>query len=232
LHEFGRIVVLEMVLVVQAPTVIELFVIIAIFASSYASPGSSGVLFVSFVLYVAVTISLAQYRKNVKMTVNRADNEASQIATDSLIGFETVKSFNNEAFEMLRFSDAIKFYQAATRQSQSLLVVLNMSQSFLIRAAITGVMLVSARDVLAGRLSIGGFVALQSWVAQLFAPLSWLGTMYNMLASAFADMQNLGEFRRLRWFFFFFFVPPYRAVESMCLKRVLIVRSESLAGES
>ena len=41
--------------------------------------------------------------------------------------------------------------------------------------------------------SVGGFVAVNVWVINLFAPLNFLGTVYNALITATVDLRNLSE---------------------------------------
>lgn len=43
------------------------------------------------------------------------------------------------------------------------------------RGAFTGVLLISALDIVQGGASLGSFVAVQTYILNLFAPLLWLG---------------------------------------------------------
>ena len=54
-------------------------------------------------------------------------------------------------------------------------------------------MALSAIAVHRGEASVGGFVAVNVWVINLFAPLNFLGTVYNALITALVDLQNLSE---------------------------------------
>lgn len=78
------------------PTLIEMAILVALFAQAYNSPGASASIAISSFLYIAVTVCLAQRRREKRMTMHKADNEANQIAVDTLTAFETVKAFNNE----------------------------------------------------------------------------------------------------------------------------------------
>jgi len=178
------------------PSILEMVALSLLFFLSYKSTGASITIVASFAVYCAVTVSIARLRARQRGRMNRADNEANQIAVDTLSAFETVKSFNNEGYERQRYSDAVKKFQQANREQQSAYVVLNISQSFIIRAAMGGVLVSAAVDVLRGNISPGAFVAMLTFVSQLFTPLSWLGTMYSMLVQAFADMQNLADLMR------------------------------------
>jgi ABC-type transport system involved in Fe-S cluster assembly fused permease/ATPase subunit len=183
--------VVEMLFLRLIPTVIEGAVLVYIFAGAYGSPGSAAVLGACFLSYFASTYLLTTWRTKIRAKANLADNDAAAIANDSLIAFEVVKAFSAELFELKRYSEAVLRFQAATRQSQGSLVLLNILQSAIMRGALLGVLLVTGYDVVAGRASIGDFVALQTWVVQLFQPLSWLGSLYTMVLGAMTDMGNL-----------------------------------------
>lgn len=90
-------------------------------------------------------------------------------------------SASDAEYELQRYSAAVKLYQVATREQQASLVALNIAQSAIIRGATASVMLFAASDVLAGRMTTGNFVAMLTYVSQVFTPLSWLGAMYSMV---------------------------------------------------
>jgi ABC-type transport system involved in Fe-S cluster assembly fused permease/ATPase subunit len=177
----------------QGPSIIEMVVVAIIFNSVYHSTGAAWSLALTFIAYCTATFVLSRRRARLRQTMHRADNEANQIAVDTLTGFETVKTFTNEGYELQRYSDAVKGFQVASREQQASYVTLNITQSFIIRTSTVSVLIFGAMDVLNGKMSAGGFVALLSYVAQVYAPLSWLGAMYNMLVSAYTDMMNLAD---------------------------------------
>ena len=183
--------VVDMLFLRLVPTLIEMGVLVAIFTGSYNSPNASVVLAVGFATYVGVTVCLTRWRRKARMKQHRTDNEANSIAVESLSSFETVKAFNNEQYELGRYSAAVRDYQRATRTSAAAVSILNILQSGVIRATVTGVLLVAALDVLSGRTTIGDFVALQVYVVSLFTPLSWLGSMFSLIIQSVTDMRNL-----------------------------------------
>ena len=183
--------VVEMLFLRLVPTVIEMLALCYIFASAYGSWGSAVVLFVSFSLYFAATFAMTSWRQKLHARANLAGDDATAIATDSLVGFEVVKAFTAEAAELRRYTEAARRMQAAGRGRQDSLVALNLIQSAIMRGALLGVLLISALDVVQGRATVGGYVALQTWVAQLFQPLAWLGSLYTLIQGALTDTLNL-----------------------------------------
>ena len=63
----------------------------------------------------------------------------------------------------------------STRESQRIRYYCTSTQAFIMRAAIAGVLLTTAVDVLAKRSTVGDFVAMQAYCVALFMPLNWLG---------------------------------------------------------
>lgn len=185
--------IVDMLFLRLVPTIIEALVLTVLFATMYGSPAAAAVLCGSFFAYVAATVLLTRWRTKIRTSMNRLDNESASIAQDTLSAAETVKAFTTEEWEVKRYSTAVRAFQAASRSSQASLVALNLTQATILRAAVTGVMLVAAADVLRGSGSVGDFIALQTFISQLFQPLSWLGTLYTMIVAAATDMSNLAD---------------------------------------
>lgn len=56
-----------------------------------------------------------------------------------------------------------------------------------------GTMIVAGYAVFRGEMTLGGWIAVQSWVSTIFAPLNWLGSVYSAIFQAFIDIRNLSE---------------------------------------
>jgi ABC-type transport system involved in Fe-S cluster assembly fused permease/ATPase subunit len=183
--------VVEMLFMRLVPTVIEMLVLVWIFAEAYGSPVSSLVLLISFITYFVATFILTKMRMTSRARANLAGDDATSIATESMTGFEVVKAFSAESYELKRFADATARMQEAGRMNQGSLVLLNLVQSMIMRLALFGVLLVTSYEVVNNRVSIGAFVALQTWVMQLFQPLSWLGSLYMVIQTSLTDTLNV-----------------------------------------
>jgi ABC-type transport system involved in Fe-S cluster assembly fused permease/ATPase subunit len=183
--------VVEMLFMRLVPTVIEMLVLVWIFSEAYGSPASSLILLISFIIYFVATFILTKMRMTSRARANLAGDDATSIATESMTGFEVVKAFSAEAYELKRFSEATARMQQAGRSNQGSLVLLNLIQSLIMRLALFGVLLVTSYEVVNGRSSLGAFVALQNWVMQLFQPLSWLGSLYMVIQTSLTDTLNV-----------------------------------------
>ena len=89
--------------------------------------------------------------------MNAADNAVSTKLVDSLLNFETVKYFNNEEHEYRRLFESLDQYETESIKNQYSLSYLNIAQTIVIMTGITIMLVMSAFDIRAGSLTIGGF---------------------------------------------------------------------------
>jgi ATP-binding cassette subfamily B protein len=123
--------------------------------------------------------------------MNETDNEAQTKAIDSLINFETVKYFGNEAHESKRFDESLARYEKASVKSQVSLNALNIGQAAIISVALGVMMLMAANGVVYGHLPPGRFVLIATYLMQLYVPLNFLGFVYLSLNQGLVDMEQM-----------------------------------------
>jgi ABC-type transport system involved in Fe-S cluster assembly fused permease/ATPase subunit len=90
--------------------------------------------------------------------MNALDNEANSKAIDSLLNHETVKYFNNEDHEVARYDKCLKGYQEASLKTNSSLSFLNFGQNLIFSCGLTAVMLLAAKEISQGKMTIGDMV--------------------------------------------------------------------------
>jgi len=110
---------------------------------------------------------------------------------DSLLNFETVKYFNNEKHEYKRLFESLDQYEIESIKNQYTLSYLNIAQTIVIMTGITIMLVMSAFDIRAGSLTIGGFVVINAYMLQLYQPLNFFGTVYREIRQSLTDMENL-----------------------------------------
>uniref|UniRef100_M4C5P0 Uncharacterized protein n=1 Tax=Hyaloperonospora arabidopsidis (strain Emoy2) TaxID=559515 RepID=M4C5P0_HYAAE len=179
------------------PTLAESVVVIVIFAVHFELAGLSFVAFSSLVVYAYLTIKITLWRKKYREASMRHDNEYHDKATDALLNYETIKYFGNERHEVQEYSKVIEKYQRYSLSSQASLSVLNGSQAIVIQATVLAALTLAAPHVVSedsGRkIDIGAFVAISVYLTNLFAPLFFLGGIYNMVINSVVDMKKLSE---------------------------------------
>ncbi len=172
------------------PTLIELllttFMLWHLFNAWYAA-----IAFCAIGLYIFFTLSFTTWRTKFRRTMNETDNEAQTKAIDSLLNFETVKYFGNEAHEAARFDDSLARFEKASVKSQVSLNMLNIGQAVIISLALGAMMVMAAFGVAHHTMSVGSFVLVNTYLLQLYVPLNFLGFSYLTLNQGLVDMEQM-----------------------------------------
>lgn len=141
--------------------------------------------------YVVWTLVVTEWRTHIRRRMNENDSMAHTKAIDSLLNYETVKYFGNEEHEARRFDVALQGYEKAAVESKTSLALLNVGQGTVIAIGVTIVMIMAARGVANGSLSIGDFVLVNTYLLQLYLPLNFLGSVYREIKYSLADMEAM-----------------------------------------
>jgi ATP-binding cassette subfamily B protein len=123
--------------------------------------------------------------------MNDTDNDASSKALDSLLNFETVKYFGNEAHEAARYDASLARYERAAVRVQVSLNMLNLGQALVIAVGLTLIMLMAANGVRDGSMTVGKFVLINTYLMQLYQPLNFLGMVYMTIRQGLVDMEQM-----------------------------------------
>ncbi len=150
------------------------------------------------VLYVAFTTFFAGQRVRYRRTMNDTDNDASIKALDSLLNYETVKYFGNEAYEAERYDLALTRYEHAAVRVQVSLNMLNLGQAAIIAVGLTLIMLLAATGMRDGSMTIGKFVLVNTYLIQLYQPLTFLGVVYMTIKQGLVDMEQMFTLLRVQ----------------------------------
>jgi ATP-binding cassette subfamily B protein len=172
------------------PTLIEIGMIAAILFYNY-SIWFAIIPFVTAALYVTFTLLVTEWRLKFRRTMNEMDSKANTRAIDSLINFETVKYFGNEAFEAGRYDDNLQVWEQAAVRSQTSLASLNIGQGIIIAIGITALMLLAAQGVVDGEMTLGDLVLINTYLLQMFIPLNFLGFVYREIKHSLTDMEKM-----------------------------------------
>jgi ABC-type transport system involved in Fe-S cluster assembly fused permease/ATPase subunit len=141
--------------------------------------------------YAIWSFSITEWRTRFYRAAVEADTRANERAVDSLLNYETVKYFNNEAHEAKRYDDNLRNLENARVKAQSTLAILNLGQTALVAIGVTAMMWRAAAGVAAGELTIGDLVLVNAYLLQLSAPLFLLGMVYREVKQALTNMERL-----------------------------------------
>ena len=151
----------------------------------------------TMVSYTAFTILTTAWRTKFRRQANAADNKASTVAVDSLINYEAVKYFNNEAYEVGRYDKALTQYEKNSIKVATSLAFLNSGQNIIFSTALTVMMYMGAHGVATGKLTVGDLVLINQLVFQLSVPLNFLGSVYRELRQSLLDMETLFNLQKV-----------------------------------
>ena len=144
--------------------------------------------------YAYFTIRVTEWRIKFRREMNEADEEAATRAVDSLLNYETVKYFNAEGSETERYDEALKKYETMAVRSRTSLSVVNIGQGTIIAIGMMLMMGMAGLHIQEGKLTVGDFVAVNTYLLQLYVPLNFLGWFYRELRQALVDMERMFSF--------------------------------------
>ncbi len=111
------------------PTFIEIGMIAVLLLWQY-SIWFALIVLLSVLAYVWFSIVATERRTATIRQMNQAESQSSTRSVDSLLNFETVKYFNNEAYEAARYDESLKIWEAARRRNRLTLFGLNGGPEF------------------------------------------------------------------------------------------------------
>jgi len=172
------------------PTLIEVLLVLGVLVVRY------DVVFAlitvgTLTAYVSYTILVSNRRVAQRRLVNELDSAANARAIDSLLNFETVKYFNNEAWEKARYDKQMLKWEAAQVDSQISLAWLNLGQAGIIAVGVTLMMWRATAGVTAGTMTVGDIVLVNAFLIQLYTPLNFLGILYREIRQALTDIERM-----------------------------------------
>ncbi|MBN3754148.1 ABC transporter ATP-binding protein/permease [Paraburkholderia sp. Tr-20389] len=172
------------------PTLVEFGLVLGFFIVKYEAYYAI-VTAIALVAYITYTVKVTEWRTHFRRTMNELDSKANSRAIDSLLNYETVKYFNNEEWEAQRYDENLKRYRAAAIKSQNSLSALNFGQQAIIGTGLVFILWRATQGVMAGRLTLGDLVLINTFMLQLYIPLNFLGVVYRELKQSLTDMDRM-----------------------------------------
>jgi ATP-binding cassette subfamily B protein len=182
--------VVRMAVLNSIPTAVELLMIAGLVAW-YFGWIYVVVVLVTVALYVWFTFWASERRIVIRRDMNESDTEAHSKAVDSLLNYETVKYFNNEDLEARRFDSSMARYERAAIRTYTSLGLLNTGQALIFTVGTVACMLLAARDVTRGTLTVGDFVMINAILIQLYVPLNFMGMVYREIKQGLIDIETM-----------------------------------------
>jgi ATP-binding cassette subfamily B protein len=172
------------------PTLIEVALVLSILAVKF-DVWFAGITLAALALYIVFTISVTEWRTQYRRQANEFDSAAHTKAVDSLLNYETVKYFNNEAFEAARYDKSLEALRRARLKAQTSLSLLNTGQQLIIAVALVGMLWRATQGVVDGRMTLGDLVMINAFMIQLYIPLNFLGVLYREIKQSLTDLDRM-----------------------------------------
>ena len=172
------------------PTLVEVALVLSILAVKF-DVWFAGITVLALALYIVFTVKVTEWRTQYRRQANEFDSAAHTKAVDSLLNYETVKYFNNEAFEAARYDKSLEALRRARLKAQTSLSLLNTGQQLIIAVALVGMLWRATQGVVDGRMTLGDLVMINAFMIQLYIPLNFLGVLYREIKQSLTDLDRM-----------------------------------------
>jgi ATP-binding cassette subfamily B protein len=172
------------------PTLIEVALVLTILAVKFDA-WFAWITIAALTVYIVFTVSITEWRTKFRREANEFDSAAHTRAVDSLLNYETVKYFNNEAFEARRYDESLERLRRSRLKSQTTLSLLNTGQQLIIAIALVAMLWRATQGVVDGRMTLGDLVMINAFMIQLYLPLNFLGVLYREIKQSLTDLDKM-----------------------------------------
>ena len=172
------------------PTLVEVTLVLGFLGIRF-DMGYVWTTLVALAVYITFTVTVTEWRSRFRREMNEADSRAHSRAIDALLNYETVKYFNNEAFEAQRYDQGLEAYRQAQVKSQSTLSMLNTGQQLIIALSLVAMLWRATQGVVDGHLTLGDLVMVNAFLIQLYIPLNFLGVLYREVKQSLTDLDRM-----------------------------------------
>ncbi|MFW2358043.1 ABCB family ABC transporter ATP-binding protein/permease [Hydrogenophaga sp.] len=172
------------------PTLIEVAMVLTLLGTQF-DMGYVWITLVALVLYITFTVVVTEWRTKFRREMNELESTSQTRAIDSLLNYETVKYFNNEAFEGRRYDEALEKLRRARIKSQTTLSMLNAGQQLVIAVALVLMLYRATQGVVSGEMTLGDLVMVNAFMIQLYIPLGFLGVLYREIKQSLTDLDKM-----------------------------------------
>ena len=172
------------------PTLIEVALVLTILAVKFDA-WFAWITLAALSFYIFFTVRITEWRTHFRKQANEFDSAAHTKAIDSLLNYETVKYFGNEAYEANRYDESLERLRKARLKSQTSLSLLNTGQQLIIAAALVAMLWRATQGVVEGRMTLGDLVMINAFMIQLYIPLNFLDVLYREIKQSLTDLDKM-----------------------------------------
>ncbi|TXH89920.1 MAG: ABC transporter ATP-binding protein/permease [Rhodoferax sp.] len=172
------------------PTLIEVALVLAVLGAKF-DMWYVWITLAALAGYILFTVKITEWRTQFRRQANEFDSAAHTKAVDSLLNYETVKYFNNEAFEAHRYDQSLDRLRRARLKAQTTLSLLNAGQQLIIAVGLVAMLWRATQGVVEGHMSLGDLVMVNAFMIQIYIPLNFLGVIYREIKQSLTDLDKM-----------------------------------------
>lgn len=184
---------LDGVFVQVIPTILQILVASIIITINFGLVYS---LLLILIIILYCILSKLSLDKSIQLRTenNRDINNYTNYIMDTLQHYDTIKYFANENFEKQ------KVYELLNKKKASTFLIYTKESNFaalqviIVGAGLTLISYISGQAVLSHKMTVGGFVLLNSYIMQFSLPLSYLGYVFQAIKRSFVDLKEFIEY--------------------------------------
>jgi ABC-type transport system involved in Fe-S cluster assembly fused permease/ATPase subunit len=191
----GYMVVLHTLLFGTLPIAVELATIVVVL-SRLDQPAFLLFFSGAIVCYSVLFVFAARRTQKAAKSGSAAQIDANAVMTDSILNYETVKYFAAETVVQRSVRGALVRTEAEWVRFSRQFAVNGLCVSILYTAFLGLTVIYAARETEAGRISIGTFVLMNTYVLQIVRPVEMLGSAVQALSHGMANLHKMLELFR------------------------------------
>ena len=158
-----------------------------------AYPPAGAVAVVSMIVLVATMITASRKRRSLAMRMVREQIDVATVAVTSLSQIEVIKAAGAEDHASSRWTAAHNRFLAAMQQLGERTVALDLLPGFLLTVANAGVTVVGLIGVTQDRLTLGGFVAVQTLLGLALAPAAMVVGQFQQAETLSGQLDQIDD---------------------------------------
>jgi len=172
------------------PLVAEIIIITGIMLGRYEGVFSI-VVVCTLALYIVALVTCSEWLRKHQRRAVTVGAEAHGKAVDSLLNYETIKFSGGERYVAERYDKQLAEVETLTVRALTWRSFTGLVQVTVLGAGITLMVVMAARNVAGGTMTIGDFVLVNTYLLQLVRPLDRLGHLYREIKQALVDLEQM-----------------------------------------
>ena len=142
------------------------------------------------IIYLITTVITANKTVDYQTNSNEEQNKFSNHLLDTLQHYDTIKYFNNEAYEKEKIRFFLNKKQQAFITMYKRISFIGVIQIVMVGIGLIFVTIKSGYAVINHKMSLGGFVLLNSYMMQFSLPLSYFGFIVQVVKRSYVDIKE------------------------------------------